>query len=140
MRVFQMMMVALLLSAIGACTNANDDVIPSDSSVVINNNGTWRVSYYFDKDKDETSGFAGYQFIFRDNGVLDASHNGATTSGTWKVVQDDGRQKLVLNTGTTVKPLVDLTDDWVVIEQNSSRIRLQDDNNEHLEELDFEAI
>lgn len=134
------MALALLLSVFSACTNSDDGLIPSNQPPVVNNNGAWRVSYYFDKDKDETSNFTGYQFTFRDNGVLEASRNGATTTGSWKVIQDDGRQKLVINTGTASKPLADLTDDWVVIEQSSSRIRLQDDNDEHLEELHFEGI
>lgn len=140
MRVFQMMIVALLLAAFGACTNASDDNSPSDIPVVVNNDGAWQVSYYFDKDKDETSDFAGYRFTFRNDGVLEASRNGTSTMGTWKVIQDDGRQKLVINTGTASKPLSDLTDDWVILEQNSSRIRLQDDNTEHLEELHFESM
>ena len=141
MKILQLMTLALLLAAFGTCTNAgNNDVTPSNVPVVVNNDGAWRVSYYFDKDKDETNNFAGSRFTFRDNGVLEASSNGATTSGTWKVIQDDGRQKLVINTGTASKPLADLTDDWVIIEQSASRIRLQDDNTEHLEELHFEAI
>lgn len=135
-----MMALALLLSAAGACTNASDDNSPSDTPVVVNDGGAWRVSYYFDKDEDETSDFAGYQFFFRDNGVLDASRNGAATSGTWKVIQDDGKQKLVINAGTAAKPLADLTDDWVIVEQSATRIRLEDDNDEHVEELHFEKI
>ena len=134
------MIATLLLSAAGACTNSNDDTTPSGAPVIVNDNGAWRVSYYFDKDKEETSDFSGYRFTFREDGVLEITRDGSTSSGTWKVIQDDNRQKLVINTGTAVKPLSDLTDDWIIIEQSTGRIRLEDDNDEHLEELHFEAI
>ncbi|MCO6486937.1 MAG: hypothetical protein J5I98_00900 [Phaeodactylibacter sp.] len=141
MRIFQMMILALLLSAFGACNNANDDNSPSDSPpVVAGDDSAWRVSYYFDKDKEETSDFAGYRFTFRDDGTLEAVRNGTTVAGTWATTRDDGRQRLVINAGTASRPLESLTDDWVIVEQNASRIRLQDDNDEHLEELHFEKI
>ena len=140
MKALKFIVLALALSAFGACTNSADDSTPSGDTVLANNEGSWRVSYYFDKDKDETNDFAGFTFTFRSNGVLEATRNDATTSGTWKVIRDDGVQKLVINTGTTAKPLSDLTDDWVIVEETTTRIRLKDDNSEHVEELHFEAL
>lgn len=129
-----------ILIGFSACTNSSsDDVQPDTPSTTLTTTGQWRVSYYFDKDKDETSDFNGYTFSFLDNGVLEASRNGSTTVGTWKVISDDGHQKLVIVIGSA-KPLIDLSDDWIITERNDSRIKLRDDNDEHLEELHFSAI
>ncbi|MCB0568281.1 MAG: hypothetical protein KDC66_00880, partial [Phaeodactylibacter sp.] len=110
MKVFPLAaMMMFLLIGFSACTNSSsDDNQPDTPSTTLTTTGQWRVSYYFDKDKDETSDFNGYTFSFLDNGVLEASRNGSTTAGTWKVISDDGHQKLVIVIGSA-KPLIDLS-------------------------------
>ncbi len=141
MKVFHVIFAMFLLAGFSACTNGggSDDVQPDTPSNTLVSAGEWRVSYYFDKDKDETNDFNGYTFSFLDNGVLEASLGGNVTAGTWKVVSDDGHQKLVITIGLA-KPLSDLSDDWIITERNDSSIKLRDDNDEHLEELHFSAI
>ncbi|MCB9299335.1 MAG: hypothetical protein H6566_01730 [Lewinellaceae bacterium] len=141
MKVFQLMFLMIILGSFSACTNSSssDDVQPNNPNTALVNNGQWRVSYYFDKDKDETSDFNGYTFTFLDGGVLEASQNGNVTAGTWRVADDDSRRKLIIVIGQA-KPLSDLSDDWIIVDWNDSKIKLQDDNTEHLEELHFSAI
>ncbi|MBL7776132.1 MAG: hypothetical protein JNK89_09030, partial [Saprospiraceae bacterium] len=57
--------------AVSACTKSSDDNSnpPNNSALV---GSKWVVSYFFDKDKDETSDFAGYSFEFGSNGTLTA--------------------------------------------------------------------
>lgn len=128
---------ALLASALfffaPACTNGGDP-LPDNPSQVLTD-GQWRVSWFWDKDKDETSKFSGYAFRFRADGVLEASKAGQVTSGTWEL-RNGSSQKLVLRIGTD-KPLTEADDDWLLIELGDQIIRLQDDNTSELEELHF---
>jgi hypothetical protein len=121
---------------ITACTN---ETATPDPSAAILQDGVWRITWYWDQDKDETSDFSGYEFYFRDDQTLDAIGNGNTISGSWQMLSDDGTQRLVLYL-TDTKPLSGLNDDWVIIESSQDRIRLRDDNDTHLEELTFERI
>ncbi|HFA48184.1 MAG TPA: hypothetical protein ENJ95_04110 [Bacteroidetes bacterium] len=126
-----------------SCHNSDDDVLLTNTDItqIITQDNGWKVSYYWDKDKDETNDFSGYVFYFRSTGTFEATHNGTTTSGTWQVRNSsDSSQRLVLSSGTTAKPLKDVDDDWIILEMNDNSIKLKDDNTEHLEELYFERI
>lgn len=126
-----------------AC-HADDDAQPSNnggnngngnnSSSVI---GNWKVTYYWDKDKDETNDFSGYTFDFQSDGTLVGKIGGTTYQGTWS--ENNSSNKLIL-TITGTKALDDMTDDWLIQEKTSSSIKLKDDNTEHLEELYFERL
>ncbi len=126
-----------------SCTNSDDDVLLTNTDItqiIIQEDG-WKVSWYWDKDKDETSDFSGYVFFFRNSGAFDAVRNGNTTSGTWQVASSsDGSQRLVLTSGSATKPLKDVDDDWIILNMMDDKIELKDDNDEHLEELFFERI
>lgn len=101
--------------------------------------GSWIITYFFDKDQEETDMFSGYTFRFETSGTLIANANGTTFEGTWLITSDDGSQRLVISiTGNDA--LQELVDDWVIQSITSEEIRLRDDNTEHVEELIFERI
>lgn len=133
---FSLLTLTLLsLMAFNACTNSNDDNLPnSNVTNQLTTSGDWKVSYYWDKDKDETNDFSGYSFLFKDNGVLEALKNGVTTNGTWQI--NSSSNKLIIFMGTA-RPLENLNDDWIIVEKTDSVIKLRDDNDTHLEELHF---
>lgn len=121
----------LAVLGLSACHKSNDD----NGTQVQNNlpGGKWTVHYYWDKDKDESSNFSGYSFDFQSNGKLVATlPGGSAVSGTWTT----SSTKLTI-TITGSDELDDLTDDWLIIEQTDTLIKLKDDNNTHLEELHF---
>lgn len=131
-----------LFLLIASCENAlsDDDSSSQDISVIVSeNNAQWRISYYWDKDKDETSDFQGYTFTFESDGKLKAQKGDQLQAGTWRIIQDDGRQKFVIDLGQ-LSPLEELTDDWLILEKSTSIIKLKDDNDDHLEELHFSKI
>ncbi len=139
MHFFHLSGVLLVLLA-GACRNSNDDNnSPAGNlpAVLTDGTGQWQVSYYWDKDKDETSDFAGYVFTFQDNNVLKVVKNGVTTTGTWQ--HDASSNKLIINLGG-IKPLSNATDDWLLIERTDNLIKLRDDNTDHVEELHFRRL
>lgn len=120
-----------------ACQITDDDTSPSGSNG--NNSsppmGNWKVTYFWDKDKAETSKFSGHSFEFQNNGTLVATANGSTFSGTWSKNSSNTRFNINI-TGTDA--LDEMTDDWLLDEMTGSSIKLRDDNDEHLEELYLE--
>lgn len=133
---FSLLALVALLSTIG-CTN--ESVNPNPQTTNFSDTGGWRVVWFWDKDKDETSDFNQYTFFFRDGGVFEAVSNSVTTTGTWRTTSDDGSQRLVLFISNS-KPLSELNDDWVIVTKGDQSIRLTDDNTTHLEELHFEKV
>lgn len=122
-----------------ACTNADDDVSPNSSNNGGNNantpQGDWKVTYFWDKDKEETAKFSGHSFVFQGDGTLVATANGSNYSGTWSKNSSGSRLNISIS-GTDA--LDELTDDWRLDEMTGSSIKLRDDNTEHLEEIYFE--
>ena len=69
--------------------NNNDDNGNSADQVrEIATDGTWRISYFFDTDEDETSNFNGYTFTFGEDGTLTAVSGTTTVTGDWSVIDD----------------------------------------------------
>jgi len=108
-----------------SCSNKNDDSAIPDSVGNLLTQGGWKVSYYNDSGKDETYKFDGYTFQFNAGSIITATNGSNTFSGTWSSGYDDSRQKLYLSFGTVVF-FENLNDDWYILEQNSSIIRLED--------------
>jgi hypothetical protein len=104
--------------------------ISSVTSVVAS--GTWKITYYFDTDKEETSNFSGYNFTFGSNGVLTATNGTLTQTGTWSVTDsnsddDNSISDLDFNIAfTSPATFLELTDDWEIIERTSTVIKLKD--------------
>ena len=123
-----------------SCTNPPEGLNPNNSpSEEIIQNTQWKVSWFWDKDKDETSDFNGYSFLFDADGTLTAEKNGQMVKkGTWSVrTSSNSTNKLVISIGN-VKPLKELTDDWIILKMTDTKIELKDDNDQHLEELHLE--
>lgn len=113
-----------------ACNN-NDDTTPSNQSKVENiaKSGTWRITYFYDTDKDETANFTGYNFTFGSS--LTATNGVNTHTGTWSISDsnsnDDSMDDLDFNIAFTAPPdFQDLSDDWDIIEVTDTKIKLID--------------
>lgn len=118
---------ALFLSAMTvsiSCSNQNNG--PGNQSV--NNSqlkdGAWKVTYYWDKDHDETSSLASYTIMFNSDGTVNAVNGNDAISGTWSTGTDDSQPKLILS--FAVAPLSEISDDWHVINQSSNLLSLED--------------
>jgi hypothetical protein len=119
---------------LASCQKSDDDN-PSTNNPQINI-GLWKVTYFRDKDKDETSDFNGYTFDLKSDGTLVANlPGGGTINGTWNQTST----KLIFSiTGTYA--LDEMSDDWLIVSISDTEIRLKDDNDEHLEELRLQKI
>ncbi|WP_320814934.1 hypothetical protein [Flavobacterium sp.] len=123
-----------VFTTLSMCSNDdNPSSSTNNPTDVINivNTGTWRVTYYYDTDHEETSSFNGYNFTFGANNVLTASSGTNNYTGTWSVTDsnsnDDSISDLDFNIAFS-SPLQfeELTDDWEIIEKSTTMIKLKD--------------
>ena len=112
-----------ILLAFSSCSKNNDS-----SNNPPYTSGTWMIHLFTDSGNDETSDYAGYDFVFASAGTLTATKSGTTTSGTWSTRTDDGVKKMDINLVTTDANLLDLNNDWVIVSSSSSLLELADDN------------
>lgn len=120
----------------GACKKDDNSSSSGNSTNVSANitSGSWRVSYFSESGDDYTADFSGYVFVFATGGQLTATKSGVTTNGTWS--RDDSSNKLRLTIFSSA-PHEKISDDWVVVENSSSMIKLNDDNPARTDILHF---
>jgi hypothetical protein len=126
-----LLVTVFFLSCSSDDSNSNGtNSISSVTSIVAS--GTWKITYYFDTDKEETSNFSGYNFTFGSNGVLTATNGTLTQTGTWSVTDsnsndDNSISDLDFNIAfASPATFNELTDDWEIIERTSTVIKLKD--------------
>ncbi len=125
--------IALLLLVAFACSDDNSDTTNQSTVISIASSGTWRITYYYDTDKEETSSYAGYNFTFGST-ALTATNGTNTYTGTWSVTDsnsnDDSMDDLDFNISFNNPPapssFEDLSDDWDIIEVTDTKIKLID--------------
>ena len=122
----------LLLVTVSLFSCKKDDTTNSNSTITTINlaatasTGTWRITYYYDTDHEETINYAGYAFTFAGSNVLTATKAGAPTiTGTWTTGTDDSKVKLIL-TFTTPASFAELSDDWHVTSRTDTKIVMTD--------------
>lgn len=121
----------LFLFGILAMACNNDDASPTNQSKVENiaKSGTWKITYFYDTDKEETANFTGYNFTFGSS--LTATNGVNIYTGTWSITDsnsnDDTMDDLHFNIAFTAPPdFEDLSDDWDIIEVTDTKIKLID--------------
>ncbi len=96
--------------------------------------GQWRITYFFDTDKEETDHFTGYVFTFGADGTVSASNGSVEVTGTWSVTDssssddspDDSSDVDFNLLFTSPADFEELSDDWDILQYNASRIELID--------------
>jgi hypothetical protein len=129
-----LLMCIFMLNVASSCSDDDNDNSSADPTPVINTvtQGTWRVTYYFDTDTDETSDFAGYTFTFGAANALVATNGTNTYTGTWSVTNDDSDDDSPSNDldfnilFTTPANFADLSDDWEIVSRTDTKVQLRD--------------
>lgn len=120
-----------------ASTCSSDDSNSSsttDTTPIVNTvtQGTWRVTYYFDTDTDETSDFTGYNFTFGSSNVLTARNGTNTFTGSWSVTSNNSNDDSPNNDldfnilFASPANFEDLSDDWDIVSRTTTKIELID--------------
>ena len=141
-KLFNIGFVVMLSLALMSSTCSSDDDGNSNNTnmaeiqAIVNTaeSGTWRITYFFDTDSDETSDYAGYSFTFNSDGTLTATSSTATVTGSWSVTDDSNSSSssssdddIDFNIRFTSPPdFEELSDDWDIISTSSTKIELID--------------
>lgn len=124
-----------MLNMASTCSGDDNNSSSADATPVINTvtSGTWRVTYYFDTDTDETNHFTGYNFTFGGSNVLTATNGTNTYTGSWSVINDDSSDDdnpsgdLDFNIlFSSPANFADLSDDWDILSRTATKIELID--------------
>lgn len=86
--------------------------------------GSWKVSSYVDKDRDRTSYYSGFGFVFNTNGTISVTTTSGTVTGNWSSIIDSGKNKMIFQFPVTAR-LDELNDDWEVISQTANKLELR---------------
>jgi hypothetical protein len=127
-----LLILAILFFSCSSSDGTNSSTTNSVNTVAtIIKSGTWKITYYFDTDKEETSNFSGYNFTFAKDGVLSATNGTVTQTGTWSITDsnsnDDNISDLDFNIFfSSPDTFAELTDDWEIIEKTATVIKLKD--------------
>jgi hypothetical protein len=87
--------------------------------------GKWKITYYNDNGTDETADYTGYEFQFNSSGSVSATNGANSVTGSWSSGTDDDQLKLILDFPTS-NSISELNDDWHIVEQSSSKVKLED--------------
>lgn len=108
-----------------AQSNPNQSVAPTNA---------WRIGLMIEEGFDLTQNFEGLEFRFSEGGALEASKNGISISGRWRLRQDSPQDELYIYfpNGTVLE---ELDEDWYVVENSENRMVLEDRDDEYIDRL-----
>jgi len=126
------LIIAAIMMIFGISSCSKDDSNPSVTDTMISTvtNGTWRITYFFDSDKEETSNFSGYNFTFGSNNLLTGSNGINTYNGSWSIMKNSGNDDSLDDVDLTilfVSPanFEDLSEDWEILSRTANKIELK---------------
>lgn len=110
----------------------DDGIDPEFVQVLLS--GGWMIESFVSEGADQTDDWKNYVLEFNADGTLTATDGNTQLTGTWQTETDDGEVELTLqlNVGN---PLDDINEDWTVTTYSSSRIELEDVDDENPEEI-----
>ncbi|MFV5695865.1 hypothetical protein ACM55G_10555 [Flavobacterium sp. LB3P122] len=143
LRQFSLKPVLIIIKINSACNpNMNDlntgnrlkGVTPIDNQngvTIIVTDGTLKINFYWDTDGNEIINFNGFNFSFGANNVLSATDGTNTYTGTWSITDTNGYIDNLsdLKFDITFTPpinFVEIIDDWEIIDNSSSYIKLKE--------------
>ena len=135
----------LLTFSFTGCTPDPDDTptpVPADTITALVP-GSWTVTYFWDRDEDETADFAGWTLTFETDGTLIVTNGTDTYTGTWSFddspdddLTEPALGELILAI-TGPNPVDELPDDWNILQLDDSVMKLKDisGGDGHIDEL-----
>lgn len=121
----------IALTIVGITTSC--DLERTDSIHTTMQRGKWEITLYSDRGVDRTYNFTYYEFTFASNGIVTASKTGFNVNGTWSSGLDNSREKLLISFSNS--PLDELNENWEVVYESSSEVRLKHENSSGSDDL-----
>jgi hypothetical protein len=130
--IFRFVLLITVVFATFVSCNKDEDKDAVKEVIDTVKDGTWKVSYFYDSGKDKTVNYAGYNFVFGDSNVLNATKETNSYNGIWSVAKsttDDDLFSTIFKISIGPNEIFqDLNRDWKVIENTGSSITLKDDS------------
>ena len=122
--------ILLFVFCIAFCSCQKVETTPSsDTDIAVQvTQGTWVVNSFIDSQKrDRTAKYGTYSFVFSANASLKIIGSGTTLLGNWTTQKEGTKDRLVLTFATVSVPeeILDLNDNWYVMEKTDSSIKMQ---------------
>jgi hypothetical protein len=121
----------ILLLVFASCDDDNSESKAEDVKQTATS-GTWRITYFFDTDKDETDNFDGYTFDFGTGNTLTATKGSVSHTGVWSVTDDSRTDDSIdykdidFNISFATPPeFEELSEDWEIVSINDTKIELR---------------
>ncbi|MBG6061330.1 hypothetical protein IWX83_001111 [Flavobacterium sp. CG_9.1] len=132
---FPVLFFIFLLNIAGTCcadevvVTSTVDKIPDAIRSTLNQ-GTWKITYFFDSKTNKLNSFSGYNFTFGLNDVLTAQSTSLDYSGKWSVIKsnkmDDNPHNDIEFTIAFLNPNgAGISEDWSVFEITPTQLRLR---------------
>lgn len=105
------------------------------------NEGTWLIANFINKGVVETVNYNDFVFDFMPDGTVTATKINEVVNGTWEVVYDSGKLKLLLNFNDII-PFNKFNEDWITVDVQTARVEVSNiDSNTNAEsKLVFERL
>jgi len=87
------------------------------------NEGTWIVANFVNNGVGETDNYNDFALDFMSDGTVSATKNNDVVNGTWSVVYDSGKLKLVLNFNDII-PFNEFNEDWITVDVQTARVEV----------------
>jgi hypothetical protein len=125
-----------LLNVAGTCCADDPDVvsIAKNNLTQVNSvlsQGTWKVTYFLDKNSNTTNEYLGYNFTFGTNEILTSNNGSNTFIGNWSVVKSNSNDDNPDNdldfaiSFSSPETLMELSEHWDVTEIAETKVRLK---------------
>ncbi|MFK5983757.1 MAG: hypothetical protein QM499_12675 [Flavobacteriaceae bacterium] len=136
-KIISILTIITLIFTIISCSTSDDSVDDNSSSGDNSTasqiedtaqSGTWRITYFYDTDHEETNNFTGYAFTFNNDGSLKVVNGSNTVSGTWSITSssssnNDHHFNIFFSSPNDFE---NLSDDWEIISTSDTKIKLTD--------------
>jgi hypothetical protein len=143
LRQFSLKPVLIIIKINSACAPSTNDfntgnrlngMTPIDNQnnvTIIVTDGTLKITLYWDSDLNEAINFNVFNFNFRTNNLLTATDGTTTYNGTWSITDTNGYIENLSDlkfdiTFTAPIHFVEIIDDWEIIDQSTSYIKLRE--------------
>lgn len=100
----------------------------------------WQIVYFEDDGVDDTDDFENWHLEFSPSGNINAFFNETLVgTGTWRSVRDDGKDELWISM-PEIGELEELNEDWYLIEQTDTLLKLEDRGDDYITKLHLKRI
>lgn len=124
----------IILPLILACVDTDT---PQSTQLTEPLQGTvWQIVYFEDEGVDESDEFENWQLEFTTSGTVHVFFDeDLKATGTWRSVRDDGKDEIRISSLPDIGELGELNEDWYLIEQTETLLKLEDRGENYITKL-----